>query len=75
MARFHDLTGKKFGRLRIIDRAENATDGHAQWLCECKCGRRLVITSQSLVCNLSRSCGCYRTDVNRSRYSGEPVTL
>jgi hypothetical protein len=63
----NDLTGKKFGRLRVLSRAENASDGHAQWLCECKCNRRVVVTSQSLVCGLTNSCGCYRSDVLRAR--------
>lgn len=65
MGRLHDLSGKKFGRLRVIERAENADDGHAQWLCECRCGNTVVITSQSLVCNKTRSCGCYRCETSR----------
>lgn len=64
MARLNDLTGKKFDRLRVIERMENASDGHAQWLCECRCGNRIVITSQSLVCNKTRSCGCYRKETS-----------
>ena len=57
--------GEKFDRLRVIDRAENASDGHAQWLCECICGNRVVITSQSLVCGKTKSCGCYRCETSR----------
>lgn len=71
--RCNDLTGEKFGRLRVIDRAENANDGHAQWLCECKCGNRVIVTSQSLVCGLTKSCGCYRKDVRQSR--GQRVAI
>lgn len=71
----NDLTGRKFGRLIVLERAENATDGHAQWLCECKCGNRKVITSQSLVCNLTRSCGCFRNEKVRSRFNGQEVIL
>ena len=66
--RLNDLTGQKFGRLRVIERAENASDGHAQWLCECDCMKRVVITSQSLVCHKTNSCGCYRKDVLSSRH-------
>lgn len=60
----HDLTHQRFGRLRVIERAENATDGHAQWLCECDCNKRVIVTSQSLVCNKTLSCGCYRKEVS-----------
>ena len=65
MGYLHDLTGEKFGRLKVISRAENAIDGHAQWLCECTCGNRVVITSQSLVCGKTRSCGCYRCETSQ----------
>ena len=62
MARFNDLMGERFSRLRVISRAENASDGHAQWLCECDCGNVITVTSQSLVCKKTRSCGCYRKE-------------
>lgn len=70
-----DLSGRKFGRLRVISRAENADDGHAQWLCECKCNKRVVVTMQSLVCGKTRSCGCYQREVSRNRYNGRTVVL
>ena len=66
--RLNDLTGRTFGRLRVIERAENASDGHAQWLCECDCEKCVVITSQSLVCGKTNSCGCYRRDVLKLRH-------
>lgn len=67
MGALHDLTGCRFGRLKVIDRAENASDGHAQWLCECDCEKRVVITSQSLVCGKTNSCGCLRKDINKNK--------
>ena len=75
MGRLRDLTGEKFGRLKVINRAENAADGHAQWLCECKCGKRIVVTMQSLVCHSTRSCGCYQKEVLKSRYNAQIVVL
>lgn len=65
MGALHDLTGDRYGRLKVIERAENASDGHAQWLCECDCDKRIVVTSQSLVCNKTRSCGCLRKETIR----------
>jgi len=75
MSRVRDLTGQKFGRLRVLERMENATDGHAQWLCECKCNNRLIVTSQSLTCHKTNSCGCYRNEKNKARFSGQEVVL
>ena len=75
MREARDLTGEKFGRLRAIERVENASDGHAQWLCECKCTKRVVVTMQSLVCGKTRSCGCYQKDLLKNRYNGKAVAL
>lgn len=66
----HDLTHQRFGRLRVLSRAENATDGHAQWLCECDCQQRVIVTSQSLVCHKTLSCGCYRKEVSSRTHKG-----
>ena len=30
--------GNKYGRLTVLERAENNKRGSAQWLCECECG-------------------------------------
>lgn len=59
---FVDLTGRIFGRLIVIK--QNGTDkkGHALWLCKCNCGQEKEITSNSLVCNLTKSCGCLRKE-------------
>lgn len=68
MARLHDLMGEKFGRLRVVGRAENASDGHAQWICECRCGNMVTVTSQSLVCGKTNSCGCLRKKLVRMKW-------
>ena len=62
-----DLTGKTFGRLKVIERAENK--GHqTYWLCECQCENRTIISVESG--NLKRgrvkSCGCLYSERKRS---------
>ena len=47
-----------FGRLRVIERAETDRYGKARWLCECKCGTRLVVRGYDLRSGGTRSCGC-----------------
>lgn len=58
-----DLTGQKFGKLRVIKRAENyvSPKGNvcSQWLCECECGNTKVIQRGDLVQGKVVSCGCY----------------
>lgn len=53
-----DLTGEKFGRLLVQERAENSREGRAQWLCKCDCGKLKVISGKSLREGKTKSCGC-----------------
>ena len=58
-----NLIGKKFGKLTVLERAENATDGHAQWKCQCDCGNIVIVNSSSLQrkgSKATKSCGCNR---------------
>ena len=55
---FVDLSGKRFGKLTVIKRAENSQDDRVQWMCKCDCGKEVIIRSSSLISNKTRSCGC-----------------
>lgn len=39
MGNYIDLTGQRFGRLVVIERAENDSGGHTRWTCKCDCGK------------------------------------
>jgi len=53
-----DLTGKRFGKLRVLARAASAPDNSARWLCECDCGGSCVVRGRSLRSGKVRDCGC-----------------
>lgn len=53
---FIDLTGKRFGKLLVINRVDG--DGKVKWLCECACGNRAIVQSCNLQNGHSKSCGC-----------------
>ena len=60
-----DLTGRKFGRLTVIERAEDYVEPkskkrHPQWLCLCTCGNRKIILGSNLKRGLTNSCGCIK---------------
>lgn len=61
MGAFIDLTGKKFGRLTVIERAENK-NGRIMWKCQCECGKIVIIQNYNLKSGHTKSCGCYRKD-------------
>ena len=50
-----DLTGKEFGRWKVIKYS-----GNKKWLCECSCENKTVreVDGNSLKRGLSKSCGC-----------------
>lgn len=62
-----DLTGRKFGKLTVIKRAQNtnANNQHVHWLCLCECGNETVVESEHLKTGHTKSCGCYNRDKNK----------
>jgi hypothetical protein len=61
MGKYLDLTGKRFGRLLVIEDAGRNRLGCALWLCHCDCGNDVVISSRSLQVG-TQSCGCLRVE-------------
>ena len=59
--KFADLTGQKFGRLIVIERAENK-GGRVYWLCKCECGNEKVIRGSHLKSGTTMSCGCLQSE-------------
>lgn len=54
----YDLTGMKFDRLKVIERAGSDKSKNATWLCQCDCGNKVVVVGSNLRCGDTRSCGC-----------------
>ncbi len=71
MAAFKDLTGERFGRLRVVERADDVIyrDGRKRtaWLCLCDCGTSCIIAGSTLQSGTSNSCGCLRSDLLKAR--------
>lgn len=58
-----NLIGRTFGRLIVIERAENSRFRKARWRCKCSCGNIVIVCSDNLRRGLTKSCGCFRKDV------------
>lgn len=54
----NDLTGRTFGRLKVVTRAGSDERGKALWKCICDCGETAVIVGYSLTRGDTQSCGC-----------------
>ena len=63
-----DLAGKRFTRLLVLSRyQENSDCNHAMWVCKCDCGKIKVVGGRHLRDGKTKSCGCYRSDLSKSR--------
>ncbi len=43
MSKREDLTGRRFGRLIVLNFARRSPNGHAIWLCQCSCPRQTLL--------------------------------
>jgi hypothetical protein len=53
-----NLTGRTFGKLRVIERALNNKHQHTMWLCQCECGNTINVVARSLKIGRTATCGC-----------------
>ena len=68
MGKMKDLTDLQFGNLRVLHRAEDIKPGRPAWLCQCKCGNTVVVSSTNLCkTNGTKSCGCLRHNPSPTR--------
>lgn len=68
MGKFKDLTGMKFGRLTVLERAnKTGNSGQAYWKCSCECGKLVIIRGTSLTSKHTVSCGCAHIEQARQR--------
>ena len=58
--KFKDLTGQKFGRLKVIYKLHNYHKPKTYYLCVCECGNLTEVRGSSLSRGDSKSCGCNR---------------
>jgi len=55
---FKDLTGQRFGRLVVLNRAYNDKHTNIYWLCLCDCSIHKIVRGTNLKSGLTRSCEC-----------------
>lgn len=67
MAKLEDLTGHRYGRLVVVERAPSRVtpNGTVQtmWKCKCDCGNEIIARANGLKTGNTQSCGCRKTDI------------
>ena len=65
-----NLTGKRFGRLTVVEKAENIILGGHQktaWKCVCECGNTIIVPTNRLSTGTTKSCGCLNRELSQKR--------
>lgn len=58
MGKFIDLTGKRFGKLIVLNKSGVAKNRQSIWRCRCDCGNIKNVIYGNLTSGYTRSCGC-----------------
>jgi hypothetical protein len=65
-----DLSGKRFGRLTVVEEAEKRRmpcgSLKRMWKCVCECGIEVICQQQHLTGGRSNSCGCLHKEIARA---------
>ena len=79
-----DLTGLKYGKLKVLSRnfekqqewKDKTGLSKAFWDCACDCGNKVVVSSSCLTnkTNPTRSCGCLREEVSHRQKNTKSIT-
>lgn len=72
--RVTNLTGERFGKLVVIQRVSNDSDGHAKWECLCECGKTTIARGQNLIKGTVKSCGCLNAALASDRCKRKNTT-
>jgi hypothetical protein len=64
-----DLSGRRFGRWRVVGYA-----GNRQWRCICDCGTHRIVYGEALRTSRSKSCGCLRRELSKQRLTTHGMT-
>jgi hypothetical protein len=59
-----DITGRKFGRLTVIELVDPKPEGAARrkWRCACECGGEILLDAGNLTSGNNKSCGCLHVE-------------
>lgn len=61
-----NLVGKRFTRLTVVGVGETLVRGKC-WICRCTCGKQVIATSSALRLGHTKSCGCYKAELQSKR--------
>lgn len=62
----NDLTGRRFGKLTVMERTDQKQERYVVWRCQCDCGNDVYVNTKRLKRGTKKNCGCEtKTDAKR----------
>lgn len=58
----NSLVNQRFGKLLVLWRAKNVSDGRRSmiWECRCECGKLVAVSGSALRSGRNKNCGCLK---------------
>ena len=69
-----DITGKRFGKLVVLEKAVKNNTKNTYWVCKCDCGNVKIIKGSSLKNKNTKSCGCLRKETTHRKIHNSSKT-
>lgn len=66
MSKLNDLTGRRFGRLVVLQRDVTKIK-KVFWVCKCDCGNTVSVNSSNLMTGNTTSCGCKKVEAGEKK--------
>ena len=57
-----DLSGRRFGKLFVVEPTKRRKNGKIVWKCICDCGKDAYVPTDSLTSGNTKSCGCLMSE-------------
>lgn len=69
-----NLTGRRFGALRVLGAETRPRHAELWWVCRCDCGARVSFTAPRLMGGSVKDCGCVaEKQRRRSEFTRKPI--
>ena len=72
--KIQDYTGLKKHRLTFLERVGSNEQGNSIWKVRCDCGTEFTVIAGNVTHGSTRSCGCYRAELNKLRKRKHKIT-
>lgn len=66
--KFRDITGQRFGKLKVLSPTDKRKNGYVVWECQCDCGKLYNQTGRNLLRGFSKHCGCEKRDISHMKF-------